>query len=947
VISGSGPALAEVLSAFDEIAVLDGASQQARLTAIGASDPKLREAVEALMAADSRADTILTRVEAVLGEPPLESDPLHVVGRTVSSFRVLEPLAHGGMGVIYRAEDTRLGRLVALKFPLLPRFDRAARERFRHEARVAAALDHPNLCPVYETGETPEGDLFYSMPLYEGETLKARLARQGPLSLVEALRIAVQLARGLGAAHGAGIVHRDLKPGNVMLLPDEAVKILDFGLAKASDLSLTGSRGRFGTISYMAPEQVLGHKVDVRADLWALGVVLQEMVTGRRPFDGGHEIGIAHAILHDETPRASTLRDDIPAELDALLHTLLRKDPAQRPRSAEDVAAALAAVPLDRRAGWRRRLRHTRSPAWRLSMLSLATLGVLGGGAALARRAATGPPLPVSLAVLPFERVGDSAETHYLAAGLGDAIISDLARLQDVVAPSAVTVSVYRDHPKAVKAIAAELQVGAVLRGSVRRSGGRVWVDARLLDREEGELWVRRYDRPLSQLASVERDIVRSSLAALQVRPAASERALLDRPPTAQGRAFDLYLRGRAVELAGTSRELGPGIPTENIRLAQSFYTQARDADPAFAVARARLALMHTLSAAIYDTSRARREQARLEAEAALRLQPDLSEAHEALAAYWDLSGDLDKGIEQLNLAIRGFPNSGHLRMLLGSMLARAGRLDDAVAEFDQAMRLEPGSPKAAFAAALFHLRLRRDEHAMRAFDRALALAPDYHMVKVIKGHTYLRWKGTPDTLAAAMQTVPDDWDPEGMATWARYTALWAQRRYTDALAMLDRSRTQLSRDGLVYQPMPLMRARLYDSMGERARARSSYVRARAVLEDSVAARPDEAGIRIALGLAYAGLGRTADAVREARKAMELVPLTSNTPAATAFMGGAVEVFARAGEADAAFELLELLFSMPAGREVTRAFLRVWPGFDPLRRDPRLEELLVRYDAAG
>jgi serine/threonine-protein kinase len=196
------------------------------------------------------------------------------------------------------------------------------------------------------------------------------------------------------------------------------------------------------------------------------------------------------------------------------------------------------------------------------------------------------------------------------------------------------------------------------------------------------------------------------------------------------------------------------------------------------------------------------------------------------------------------------------------------------------------------------------------------------------------------------MQTIPREWDPEGMATWARYTALWAQRRYADALDMLDRSRTRLSRDGYVYQPMPLMRARLYDTMGEPAKARSSYLLAREVLEDSVASRPGDASIRIALGLAYAGLGRRAEAVREARQAMELVPLAGNTPAATAFMGGAVEVFARAGETDAALELLELLFSMPAGREVTRAFLQVWPGFDGLRKDPRLEELLVRY-AAG
>jgi tetratricopeptide (TPR) repeat protein len=485
-----------------------------------------------------------------------------------------------------------------------------------------------------------------------------------------------------------------------------------------------------------------------------------------------------------------------------------------------------------------------------------------------------------------------------------------------------------------------------VLRGRVERAGERVRVDARLLAVEDGrQLWGRRYERPSSGLPEVQRDIVRSSVAALRVRPTAGERDILGRPATIHAQAYDLYLRGRAIELSGQSRELGQQVPTDNIRRAQSLYSQARDLDPGFATARARLALMHMLAAVTYDSTVARREQARLEAEAALRLRPGLAEGHEALAYYRDLGGDPDGAIEELGLALAGLPNSAHLRMLRGNMLARAGRLDEAVAEFDHAMRLEPGSPKAAFAAALYHLRLRRDAEAMRAFDRAIALAPDYHMVKVIKGHTYLRWKGTPDTLAAAMGSVPVDWDPDGMATWARYTALWTQRRHADALAMLERSRTALSRDGLVYQPMPLMRARLYDWMGAREPARAHYERARAVLEDSAAAHPDDASIRIPLGMAYAGLGRTADAMREARRAMELVPVASNTMAATAFMGGAVEVFAKAGELDAALELLELLFSMPAGREVTIAFLRVWPGFDPLRGDPRFEELLTRFAA--
>jgi serine/threonine-protein kinase len=249
------------------------------------------------------------------------------------------------MGVVYAAEDTRLGRPVALKLPLPDhRLDSSAKQRFLQEARAAGALDHPNLCSVYEVGESEDGLLFLAMALYRGETLKARLAREGRLELAEALAIARQIAQGLAAAHQARIVHRDLKPGNVMLLPDGPVKILDFGLAKAREHSVTGPGARLGTAAYMAPEQIRDDRVDARTDLWALGVVLYEMLTGRQPFRGEHEVSIAHTIVYEEPVVPSDLRAGIPPGLQALLLSLLEKQPERRPPTARDVDAALAAV---------------------------------------------------------------------------------------------------------------------------------------------------------------------------------------------------------------------------------------------------------------------------------------------------------------------------------------------------------------------------------------------------------------------------------------------------------------------------------------------------------------------------------------------------------------------------------------------------------------------------
>src|SRR5437016_83135 len=330
----------EIQAAFDALVELDATARASRLANLGATDPELRAAVESLLAGAAEAEARLAPLEAPLHSD--SADPLGLIGRTISHFRVLEPLGAGGMGVVYRAEDTRLGRTVGLKFPLpQSSLDAAAKARFLREARSAAALDHPNLCTIHEVGESTDGRPFLAMALYPGETLKTRLARNGPLPVPEALEIARQIAQGLGCAHAAGIVHRDLKPGNVMVLPDGTVKILDFGLAKARDESLSATSARMGTPAYMAPEQVRGEAVDARTDLWALGVVLYEMLSGRDPFGEEHELAIAHAILHAEPVPPSTLRPDVPPHVEHLILTLLEKEPSRRFADATAVVAAL------------------------------------------------------------------------------------------------------------------------------------------------------------------------------------------------------------------------------------------------------------------------------------------------------------------------------------------------------------------------------------------------------------------------------------------------------------------------------------------------------------------------------------------------------------------------------------------------------------------------------
>jgi serine/threonine-protein kinase len=359
---------------FGELVGQDASARSRHLATIAITDPELHRALEMLLAADADASVQLAPIESVfLPICDRQQDPLGLVGHTISHFVVREALGAGGMGVVYRADDTRLQRAVALKF-LLPHYslDSTAKARFLREAHTAAALDHPNLCAVYDVGATDEGWMFLAMALYEGETLRARLTRDGPLGTREALDVARQIAEGLQAAHAAGIVHRDLKPANIMLLPDGTVRILDFGLAKARDQSVTEAGAQFGTVSYMSPAQVRGEAVDARADLWALGVVLYEMLTGRKPFAGAEEIATAHAILHDTPEPPSTHRADLSEALEGLVLRLLHKEPGKRQASAAELLRDLTRVRARAegrvsRLGnrWRRRIARRATTIWR------------------------------------------------------------------------------------------------------------------------------------------------------------------------------------------------------------------------------------------------------------------------------------------------------------------------------------------------------------------------------------------------------------------------------------------------------------------------------------------------------------------------------------------------------------------------------------------------------
>jgi serine/threonine-protein kinase len=467
----------EIRELFDELADASAGTRAARLAGV---DAEVRREVNALLAADPDAEAQLARM---FHSGPAMRDPLGLTGRTLSHFVVGEPLGAGGMGVVYAATDTQLGRAVALKVPLPERhLDPSGRQRFLFEARSAGALDHPNLCSIHEVGESEDGLLFLAMPLYRGETLRARLERSGALPASRAVEIARQVARGLAAAHAAGIVHRDLKPANVMLLPDGLVKVLDFGLAKAREGSISTTGSMLGTAAYMAPEQIRSDPVDDRTDLWALGAVLYEMVTGRKPFRGEHEASLAHAIVHDDPAPPSSTGHDVPPGLERIILTLLAKEPARRPASAAEVEHLLTGFvagtsPARRRAPLRR--------------------GVVLGAAAVVLAAAviafgarrTALPAPRADADLVAIARFDAADPglEFWREGLVDILARDLDGAGPLrTVPPSVVLRRWEgrsDRPSA-EALGERTRAGIVVFGNVvRRGADSIEIRATVLDR--------------------------------------------------------------------------------------------------------------------------------------------------------------------------------------------------------------------------------------------------------------------------------------------------------------------------------------------------------------------------------------------------------------------------------------------------------------------------------
>jgi serine/threonine protein kinase/Tfp pilus assembly protein PilF len=859
-------------------------------------------------------------------------------------------LGAGAMAITYRARDTVLNSEVALKV-----IDRSvaqnpgARSRFLREARAAANIHHPNVARVTFYGEQ-DGECFYAMELIKGETLEARVRRDGPMPLAIALEVTEQAARALAAAEACGVVHRDIKPSNIMLESDASgalrVKLIDYGVAKVmgpqAEPGIEQTQAGFiGTPAFASPEQFAGTgqmPIDTRSDVYSLGVTLWYLLTGRTPFVG-RTMEEIRARQTSELPLEQLRNFHLPAQVIALMKSMLAPDPKARPQTARELLSAVQNC-YER---FNPKARSHRRRVMLASAAAMLTIAAIALGTWFYQRTRSFSPTERSIAVLPFENLSSDKENAYFAEGIQDEILTRLSKITDLKVISRTSTQHYKSAPENLPEIAKQLGVAHILEGSVQKSGDAVRVNVQLIKAAtDSHLWSETFDRKMTDIFSVESEVSKAIADQLRAKLTGQEQEVLAAKPTDNPQAYDAYLRGLAYTLK-------TAFTLANSLAAQKYLKEAVQLDPKFALGWALLSYVDAsgyLTQSLQPTA-ALREEAREAADTALRLQPNLGEALLAKGFYYYAClKDYDTASKYLEQAERLLPHNSRVLQGLAYVERRRGNWDKSEAYFNEAEKLDPRNVNLLSQHARSYVCLRRFPEALTKLEQILNITPDDIDTLVLKARIAQAEGDLPRASALLAPLRPGVGYVNALETQV-YQAILESRPAPVIAQLKEILATPDQALGFYVGELRFWLGWAQEVAGDHAAARESWTQARTELEPFLKEQPENFILIGDLALTNVALGDNDAALTLAERALALFPIDKDALTGPRPLDILARVAARVGDPDRSISTLEKLLSIPyeaplaANPPLTPALLRLDPMFEPLRKDPRFQKLVA------
>jgi len=800
-----------------------------------------------------------------------------MIGREISHYKILDQIGQGGMGVIYKAQDTKLNRLVALKF--LPQsLTRSSEEknRFIQEAIAASALNHPNIVTIYEIDEV-DGDSFISMEFIEGKNLKG-LIQAGPLSLEQFFNIAFQTAEGLNKAHQKGIVHRDIKSENILVNSDGVAKITDFGVAKlkgAAGLTLAGTV--LGTTAYMSPEQANGEEVDQRSDIFSLGIIFYEILTGQLPFQGMHPMAVMYAIINEEPLSPRSLRDEIPVGLENIISQTLAKNKEDRYQS--------------------------------LTLL-LDDLRTLTTGGKIEIKKADEKAELKSIAVLPFGDLSPDKENQYFSNGITEDIITDLSQITQLRVTPRSVVANYQDSKKDLKQIGKELKVDFILEGSVRKHGEKIRVTAQLTNVADGfHLWAEKFDGELKDIFEIQETVSKKIVDVLKLKLTKTEIQEIAKKPTVNPLAYDFYLKGQ---------EYNYKEGKTNIDFAMRMYEKALEVDSNYPLAYAGLADSYVNKyMAYYDRSTAWLEEAERACKRALNLDSDLAEAHRALGRVYMFKKRPQDAIAEFKKAIELKPDYFEAYRSLGWINEELGNFEETIGYAKKAIEIKPLDKESHLLLGLTYFDMNNFSEALKMFDQALEIAPDYYRAYYSKGNVFQREGKFPLAIQNYRKALEFGMEPNLYldSGWVYLV----EKEYDSAIECFKKLIELGFFDFLAYYYLGLA----YQLKEEKWMAAASYDSAAVLCVRKINEDSNNPYLHATLGLAYTALRKPEEGLKMAVRALKIEPDNG------AILYDVARVYALQEKNKEAIETLTKAIKKPLS-----------PSFEEAKLDPHFEKIV-------